>query len=282
MDSDGRQAGPDHNTHYKRAHLRPHRYLAQQRRLLLTTLPSTHQLRQRTQVRTGTLLSSNLHPPSRPRAAFTQDELQSIKFRRRPPYTSDPDDAGLQLQRSQLVQMWNADYDNESQWAEYDAAQGSMSERKEDSGLPEEIFDNEVTVDRKRKRVVSSDYVRPVRRRAWTIEPEETEGGEVVEQGRTGAVLGSIEEENERLREENEQLKAYLGRDGKQRSLSPEPEGLPPSPPASPPEPDAGDSDLEVEIDEHDVGSLDDLAVKNASGDKRTDFILPTCIEEAS
>lgn len=225
------------------------RYLKLERLQILKALPSDHNLKDRIADRTGRLLSqTDGWPETRHRELFTDQQLKDYKTtRRKSNGGSDYDDANAYLQRSTLVQMWNADNAREEQWAEYDAAQTSMEERAKRSGVPQDKFHDCETIERKRKRIVSPTYQKPARCKYTEddepdgfLEDEDDEDMEhlALEEGEIHEelnVVESIERQNEQLRAENLALKVALDR-GLQRRNAVTPDDLP-SPPASPPEP---------------------------------------------
>jgi len=180
-------------------------YLLQSRRELLTLLPVHHAMRERTGPN-GVLRQRRL--PAIPRPPFTDAEIRDIK-RRRNEIAADPDNANSHLQRSQLVNMWNANYDQEEQWEQYDQARPIMEGRREYSGLPDEIFESRDIVGEKRKRVASTGYGNPSRVRLLdgddeviTEEAGNLEDGEIDEDD-----IQRNEELNRRLREQNAALR---------------------------------------------------------------------------
>lgn len=222
-------------------------YLARERLDILKELPNDHNLKDRVHLRSGRLLSPHDGwPQPTHREIFTDEQLKDYKTTRRANNRgSDYDDANTYLQRSTLVQMWNADNAREEQWAEYDAAQASMEQRAKRCGVPDNQFDDAETVDRKRKRVVSPTHKKPAVRLKYTYaEPEELDDDVeqlALEEGEIHQdldVVETIEKQNEQLRAENSALKAAIDR-GLLRRNAMTPDELP-SPPASPPESDDG------------------------------------------
>ncbi|KAK5080400.1 hypothetical protein LTR05_008649 [Lithohypha guttulata] len=269
---------------YRRHRVSPEDYLAKQRIILLSELPEDHRLRSRTKPYSGVLLQTSAAVPGVRREAFSDEELRELKRRRRPgDKGSDPDDANGYLQRSQLVQMWNADYGKEEQWAEYDSAQSTMEERKEYSGLPEEVFESPYEIERKRKRIVSHTYQKPLRVKYSNYDEEEVE----LEEGEIFDDLSAverIERQNERLRAENEALRAALDNGRRTDNNSTSSPEHPPSPPASSPAspPESDNEDVHGFHDNHDwvvfagrgryhSDSVSDLEVEIAGPDDERD-----------
>lgn len=100
------------------------------------------------------------------------------------------------------MQMWNADYEHEEQWKEYDAARPAMEVKRDVAGLAEEMFQSDEVVGEKRRRVSGVD--------GKDVEAQELEEGEIDE----GDYLGETDEGNKRhdeslrkLREQNKALR---------------------------------------------------------------------------
>ncbi|KAK5077649.1 hypothetical protein LTR70_009557 [Exophiala xenobiotica] len=230
-------------------------YLVQSRRALLTVLPAHHPMRERTD-RNGVLRQTTL--PVIPRPPFTDAEIIEIK-RRRNQVASDPDDASSQLQRSQLVNMWNADYDQEEQWEDYDQAQPIMEERREYSGLPDAAFQCRDIVRERKRRVVSNGHEGSSSVRQLdgggnlTNEVSDLEDGEIDEN-----FVQSIEQENQQLQAQNEALR---------RMIDVRVNSSPPEAPPSPPESDTSESSNEgVAESDTSQSSYEKVAVDNRPG----------------
>ncbi|KAK5945530.1 hypothetical protein PMZ80_002735 [Knufia obscura] len=228
MDLPGNHTEPDRVPYYKKRGHTASTFLLQSRRELLTRLPVQHAMRERTGP-SGMLRQRRL--PAIPRPAFTDEEIREIK-KHRNEVAADPDHAHSHLQRSQLVNMWNADCDHEGQWKEYDQAQPIMEERREYSGLPDEVFDSHDIVGEKRKRIVSSNHEQPPATPKMRFLDEDddmiTEAGDFEEGEIDENVMQSIEDINQQLREQNEALRLLI-----ENGMSSSPPEAPPSPPES-------------------------------------------------
>lgn len=251
------------NPAFKRLKISPEQYLTRERfRLLRELLPRSHALHSRIKRQTGSILEKQSFPCAS-RDAFTADELEAIKLRRK---TTAPDqnEAKVYLQDTNLLNMWNTDCQTKEQWAEYDSVQPLMEISMIRSQKPHEAFQPDFAIGEKRKRVVS-DEVRTVKLKADDLDDEKSElleDGEIVEEQ---DAVQSIEEENGRLKLEHEALKAYLKSQGFENGPFNKGE---PSPPASPPESEKTedsddderdiDCDLDVEADD-DVGNIGDF-----------------------
>lgn len=215
-------------------------HLVQSRRALLTVLPVQHPMQERTD-RNGVLRQTRL--PVIPRPPFSKAEITEIK-RRRNQAASDPDDASSHLQRSQLVNMWNAEYEQEEQWEDYDQAQPIMEERREYSGLSDEAFESRDVIRERRRRVVPNERERPSSVRHLndgdndSAEASDLEDGEIDE-----TIIQSIEQDNQHLRAQNEALR---------RMIDAEVDSCPPEAPPSSPESDTSQSSNE-EVAESDT-----------------------------
>lgn len=247
--------GSDTVPYYKKRGHVASSYLCQNRRELLTLLPVHHPMRERTGA-SGILHQRKL--PVIPRPPFTDAEIRDIK-RHRNEVASDPDNASSHLQRSQLISMWNADYDQQEQWHEYDQAQPIMEERREYSGLPDEAFESHDIVGVKRKRVVSAGYEKPSRARLLAddddmiTEANDLEDGEVDEN-----IMQSVEEMNQHLQQQNAALRQIID-----HRVNTSPSGAPPSPPES----DASEqSSDEKEAMDQRLTALHDVTVVTPQG----------------
>lgn len=162
------------------------------------------------------------------------------------------------------MNMWNADYEREEQWREYDEAKEVMEMKKEVAGLPEEMFDREEIVEERRRKVVAEGYVSPVRSRSlvddMVVEEMELEHGEIEEMSGYIGDLDELEDEeieaesfrtlqemNDRLRAANEAMRVMAG--GLQDDM------LPLSPPTGGSESSGDESDDSIKaICEFDLG----------------------------
>lgn len=157
---------------FKRRHNTAADYLKKQRLKLMEKFVPEHQLYLRASQVDGGLFPSL--PSNTARVPVTESELGRIKKQPK----LDLDDASRQLQKSQLVQMWNANYEEEEQWKDYDEAKSATKEKKHYSGLASELFDNDRLIGEKRRRIVTPGYQSPAPRKKLVIESSDSESDE--------------------------------------------------------------------------------------------------------
>lgn len=259
----------------------PSTYLTTARLHLLQLLPKSHRLHSRTTF-AGHLRPPHTAPPDNPRIPFTEAELAEIRSKRR--YASDPDDVKYQLQDSKLVQMWNADYEHEEQWKEYDAARPAMEVKRDVAGLSEEMFQSDEVVGEKRRRISAVDGGEMASEEmvdgGTDVGSQELEEGEIDEglhvrdtdgkYKRRKESLQKLREQNKALRTANDAMQVLaetLNKDEKEQGI----DASPPSPPAvrseksSSSDDDSGDSD--IAMCDFDLDDIDDEDIEDDNHD---------------
>lgn len=182
------------------------------------------------------------------------------------------------------MQMWNADYEHEEQWKEYDAARPVMEVKRDVAGLSEEMFQSDEVVGEKRRRISVVDGSESSSEKTTDDEKDvgsqDLEEGEIDESGYSKDVNGESKRHKESLQKLREQNKALqtandamrvlaktLDKDEKEQGIdaSPSTPSAVRSEKSSSSDDDSGDSD--IAMCDFDLDDIDDEDIEDDNHD---------------